>query len=272
MDMIMEYNKSFSPLILCGDAAQILRGYEGEFVDLVVTSPPYDNLRHYNNTLSEWNYEVFKEIAAELVRVLKPGGVIVWNVADKVENGSLTCTSMKQALHFRELGLNLNENVIWKKTNPMPVVRTTRHTPCYENLFVFSKGKPKTFNPVMRPCKSAGKKYDSTAKNMGGENGRRKLSYNVNKEMVDYNIWEMAVAQNKYTYVNKDGKEIRHPAVFPIELPLRSIRTWTNEGDVVLDPFAGSGTTLLAAKQLRRESIGIDKNKEYCELMEERLR
>lgn len=271
--MLKEYRENYGePPIQCGDAAELLKNFKDESVDLVVTSPPYDDLRHYNNTLGEWNHEVFMTIATELARVIKPGGVIVWNVADKVENGSLTCTSMKQALFFRDLGLNLNENIIWQKLNPMPVVRTTRHTPCYENMFVFSKGKPKTFNPVMRPCKSAGKKYDSTAKVIGGEKGRKRLTYNVNKEMVDYNIWGMAVAQNKYVYTNKEGKEIKHPAVFPIELPLRHIQTWTNEGDVVLDPFAGSGTTLLAAKQLKRKYIGIEKNEDYYRMIIQRLK
>lgn len=258
--------------LILGDAADVLEGFDTESVDLVVTSPPYDNLRTYGNSLKEWNHDVFMKIAKELERVLKNGGVIVWNVGDKVEKGSLSCTSMMQALFFRQqLGLNLNDEMIWRKKNPMPQVRAPRYTPCYEKMFIFSKGKPKTFNPIMRPCKSAGKQYNSTAKIIGGESGRKHLSYEVNKEMVEYNIWEMAVAQNKKVYVNKDGVEIKHPAVFPIELPLRHIQTWTNEGDLVLDPFCGSGTTLLAAKQLKRNSIGIEKNEDYFNMCEQRL-
>lgn len=258
--------------ILLGNSEEVLKTIESESIDLVVTSPPYDNLRTYGGTLGEWNHEVFKGIAAQLARVIKEGGVIVWNVADKVEKGSLTCSSMRQALFFHdELGLNLNDEIIFQKTNPMPVIRTTRYTPCHEKMYVFSKGKPKTFNPIMRPCKSAGKKYDSTAKVMGGEKGRRKLTYNINKEMIDYNIWPMAVAQNKEVYVNSKGEEVKHPAVFPIELPLRHIISWTNEGDVVLDPFAGSGTTLLAAKQLKRSFIGIEKNEDYYHMCLQRL-
>lgn len=147
------------------------------------------------------------------------------------------------------------------KTNPMPVVKQPRYNPVFEYMFVFSKGKPKTFNPIMEPCKCAGLNYNSTCKNMGGENGRTKKNFNINKEKVKSNIWEIAVAQNK----------TKHPAVFPIQIPIDHIKTWTNEGDIVLDPFIGSGTTALAAKRLNRNYIGIDMSKEYCNIAIERL-
>ena len=160
-----------------------------------------------------------------------------------------------------EIGLNLNDTMIWRKTNPMPQVKQPRYSSCFEYMFVFSKGIPKTFNPIMRECKLGGKLYDSTAKNMDGESGRHKLTYNVNKEMVDYNIWDIAVAQNKTS----------HPAVYPIEIPLKHIQSWSNEGDVVLDPFMGSGTTGLAALELNRKFIGIELNEEYFELSKQRI-
>ena len=243
-------------IMLLGDAAEKLKTIKENSVDLVVTSPPYDNLRSYNGIGNTWNHEKFKEIAKELVRVLKPGGVIVWVVNDKTEKGSKTGTSFRQALYFMELGLNLNDTMIWKKTNPLPVVKQPRYNPVFEYMFVFSKGVPKTFNPLMEPCKCAGQKYDSTCKNMGGENGRTHKTFNINKEKVMGNIWEIAVAQNKTV----------HPAVYPIEIPLRHIKSWTNEGDIILDPFMGSGTTALAALQLNRKFIGIEMNEEYYNL------
>jgi site-specific DNA-methyltransferase (adenine-specific) len=247
--------------LLLGDACERLDNIEDNSIDLVVTSPPYDNLRKYNGTGDSWTHSKFQCIAKNLARVLKPGGVIVWVVNDKTEKGSKSGTSFRQALYFMEIGLNLNDTMIWRKTNPMPQVKQSRYSSCFEYMFVFSKGVPKTFNPIMRECKLGGKLYDSTAKNMDGESGRHKLTYNVNKEMVDYNIWDIAVAQNKTS----------HPAVYPIEIPLKHIQSWSNEGDIVLDPFMGSGTTGLAALELNRKFVGIEMNNEYFELSKQRI-
>lgn len=263
---MVELNK-----IYCGDSKELLKQIDDESIDLVVTSPPYNDLRKYHGTLNNWNENTFQSIATELIRILKDGGIIVWNINDKVENGSRTCTSFRQCLYFVDNGLNLNDTMIWNKTNPCPVVRQPRYNPCFEYMFVFSKGKPKTFNPIMRECKSANKHYKSTVKIIGGENGRKEIDYFVNKETVDYNVWDMSVAQNKTLY-EVDGEKIKHPAVFPYELPFRHIKSWTNEGDIVLDPFAGSGTTLLAARDLNRNYIGIEQNEQYCKIIEQRLR
>lgn len=248
--------------IILGDACEKLSLLKDNSVDLVVTSPPYDTLRKYNGVGDSWNHEKFKCIAKQLVRVLKDGGVIVWVVNDRVENGSKTGTAFRQALYFKEIGLNINDTMIWKKTNPMPEVKQPRYSSCFEYMFIFSKGKPKTFNPIMRECKLGGKLYDSTAKNMDGESGRHKLTYNVNKESVEYNVWEIAVAQNK----------TEHPAVFPYEIPYKHIISWSNEGDIVLDPFMGSGTTALAAINLNRKYIGIEMNEEYIKIAEDRIK
>lgn len=248
-------------VILNGDARYVLKNIPDSYIDLTITSPPYDNLRKYNGSGNLWNYEVFKEIANELLRVTKDGGVVVWVINDKTENGSETLTSFKQAIYFQEIGFNMNDTMIWKKTNSMPQVKQPRYSQDFEYMFVFSKGKPKTFNPIMVECKCSGQLYDSTCKNMGGENGRTKKTFNINKEKVKSNVWEIAVAKNKTA----------HPAVFPIQIPLDHIKTWTNEGDIVLDPFIGSGTTALAAKKLNRNYIGIDVSEEYCNITKERL-
>ena len=244
----MDLNK-----IYLGDSEELLKELPDDYVDLVVTSPPYDNLRKYNGVGDSWNHEKFQKIADELIRTLKPGGVIVWNVNDKTEGGSETGTSFRQALYFMDNGLRLNDTMIWLKTNPMPQVKQPRYNQVFEYMFVFSKGAPKTFNPIMVPCKCAGQDYDSTCKNMGGENGRTKKHFKINSEKVDDNVWQFAIAQNKSP----------NPAVFPIELPRRHILSWTNPGDIVLDPFIGSGTTALAAIELGRKYLGFEMNEEY---------
>lgn len=260
----MDVNK-----IYCGDSETLLKEIDSNTIDLIVTSPPYDNLRHYNGTCDVcWNRKKFEAIAVELSRVLKDGGVLIWNVNDKTENGGKTGTSMRQALFFMDVcGLKLNDYMFWRKKNPMPQVKQPRYTNRVEFMFCFVKGdKPKTFNPIMIPCKSAGLHYKSTAKNIGGENGRRRIDYNVNQEMVDYQDWDMAVAPNRRIFETRNGEKIKHPAVFPIELPLRHIQTWTNEGDIVLDPFMGSGTTALAAMSLNRKYIGLELNQDYVDI------
>ena len=255
--------------IYCGDSAELLNEIDDNSIDLIVTSPPYDDLRHYNGSCKGcWNREKFETIARHLSRVLKDGGVLIWNVGDKTENGGKTGTSMRQALFFmEECGLKLNDYMFWRKKNPMPQVRQPRYTNRIEFMFCFVKGKcPKTFNPIMIPCKSAGKHYQSTAKLIGGEEGRRELDYHVNEVMVDYQDWDMAVAQNRRLFKVSSGEEIKHPAVFPVELPMRHIESWTNEGDVVLDPFMGSGTTAIAAMRLNRHFIGLEMNPDYVEI------
>lgn len=149
------------------------------------------------------------------------------------------------------------------KTNNMPVIKTKRYNPVFEYMFIFSKGTPKTFNPIMIPCKCAGKLYDSTCKNMNAESGRTHKTFNINKEKIKGNIWEMAVAQNKGNF--------KHPAVFPEKLAYDHILSWSNEGDLILDPFVGSGTTGIAALKLNRNFIGIDKVKEYIDMSQTRI-
>jgi site-specific DNA-methyltransferase (adenine-specific) len=244
-----------------GDAEEQLKNIEDNSIDLVVTSPPYDTLRKYNGIGDTWNHNKFCAIANELYRVMKPGGVVVWVVNDKTEKGTETGTSFRQALHFMDIGFNLNDTMIWEKSNPMPQVKQPRYNQVFEYMFVFSKGTPKTFNPIMEPCKCAGQIYDSTCKNIGGENGRTHKTFNVNKEKVKSNIWNIAVAQNKTI----------HPAVYPLQIALDHIRSWSNEGDIVLDPFMGSGTTGLAALELNRKFVGIEMNNEYFELSEQRI-
>ena len=140
--MNLELNK-----IKCIDCLEGMKLLPNNYIDLTVTSPPYDDLRTYGNTLN-WNFDIFQRIAKELFRVTKEGGVVVWIVNDKTKNGSETGTSFRQALYFKEVGFNLHDTMIYAKNNPTPS-KTNRYQPAFEYMFVLSKGKPKTFNPIM---------------------------------------------------------------------------------------------------------------------------
>ena len=133
-----------------GDCLDVMKTIPDGSVDLVVTSPPYDNLRTYNGNIEQWNFEKFKDIAKELYRIIKKGGVVIWVVGDATIKGSETGTSFKQALYFKDLGFNLHDTMIYEKnTSTFPARKTgIRYTQIFEYMFIFSKGKPKTVNLI----------------------------------------------------------------------------------------------------------------------------
>lgn len=235
---------------------ETMKDMPDNFVDLTVTSPPYDDLRVYNGY--SFNFEA---VAYELYRVTKQGGVVVWIVGDSTIKGSESGTSFRQALGLKEVGFNLHDTMIWRKTNPMPKVKTKRYFDVFEYMFILSKGQPKTFNPLMQATKLGGKTYNSTMKQISSGKVRKPKTMILNTERYKDNIWDCAVAQNK----------TNHPAVFPESLVTDHITTWSNEGDLVYDPFIGSGTTALASIKLKRNYIGSEISSEYCDLSNFRI-
>ena len=253
-----------------GNCLESLKWLPSNSVNLILTSPPYDSLRSYVDA-ETWNLEVFKDIARELVRVLKPGGVIVWNVCDQCKNGSYSGNSHRQVLYFMELGLNLHDTMIWHKPNPFGRRRGKRYHVAYEPMYIFTKGEPDTFNPIMRKCKNGGRHYKAVYRSMCYEGRVEYKEGVINYETPDYNVWSIQQSRNRETFITKDGREIKHPAVFPKELALRNIMTWTNEGDIVLDPFMGSGTTGIAAVELGRKFIGCELSEDYFDMASARI-
>ena len=237
-----------------GDSLDLVKELSDNSIDLVITSPPYDNMRSYGGVIDQWSEDKFKSIAKELVRTLKDGGVIVWVVADQTIDGSESGTSFKQALYFKELGLRIHDTMIWKKSNPMPRGNDKRYTSSFEYMFVFSKGAPKTFNPIMEKCKNAGLEIKANKKHLDIKE-KRKITNNhiVKKDRYMYNVWDIAVSSNNTI----------HTAAFPLELARNHILTWSNKGDLVFEPFLGSGTTVVAAIELERNFIGCELNKDY---------
>lgn len=255
--------------IICSEAKTALSSIGSQTIDLVVTSPPYDNIRKYQG----YSFD-FEGIALELKRVLKPGGVIVWVVGDQTIKGSESGNSFKQALYFKEIGLNLYDTMIYAKNNPIPL-NHRRYEQVFEYIFVVSKGIPKTFNPIMIPCKYAGQvdkrqgRDTSAAQEMGAMKPfSEERTYVYKDEKIHGNIFYYSIGQNQST---KDKIAFKHPAIMPETLAKDMITTWSNEGDVVLDPFVGSGTTVKWAKILKRPYIGIDLSEEYCQITQERL-
>ena len=250
------YYKNKFGMILCGDCVEIMRKMDDACVDLTVTSPPYDNLRTYNGYCFD-----FENVAKELYRVTKDGGVVVWVVGDATIKGSETGTSFKQALFFKECGFNLHDTMIWQKPNPMPKFRSKRYFDVFEYMFVFSKGQPKTFNPLLVECRYGGEIYSSTCKNRDVESGRTQKQFILNNTRYANNIWVVGVAQNK----------TGHPAVFPEQLANDHILSWSNPNDIVFDPFMGSGTTAKMAMLNNRRFIGCEISEEYCNIIKDRL-
>lgn len=240
-----------------GDNCDVLGTLSRESVDLVVTSPPYDDLRTYGG--HSWD---FFGVAWQLCRVLKQGGVIVWVVADATKDGSETGSSMEQALHFRRLGLNLHDTMIYEKAGTGACGSNLAYWQTWEYCFVLSKGRPAAVNRLKVQNLSAGVKTTPRTVMKGNRDSAGVRV--VEDEGVRANIW-------RYN-VNKHGMEnTGHPAPFPIALAKDHILSWSNPGDVVLDPFAGSGTTLRAAKDLGRKAIGIEVEERYCEIIAKRM-
>jgi len=252
--------------IICGDNVETLAGFPDDCIDLTVTSPPYDNLRTYGG--HSWDFE---GVAQQLWRVTKPGGVVVWVVADATVNGSETGTSFRQALRFMEIGFRLHDTMIYHRQGPYP--ETVRYSQAWEFMFVFSRGQPETVNLIADKQNLYGG-TKATRPKLNRQKDGTLPAYDgperIRKEIgVRQNVWYIPAGGG---ISSADPVAFNHPAIFPEALARDHILSWSNEGDTVLDPFSGSGTTAKMAKHNGRQYIGIEVNPEYCEIAEERLR
>lgn len=253
----MSYRDARNGRLYTGDNVEILRSIPESSIDLTVTSPPYDDLREYTGK-SEWDWEKFTKVAQGLYRVTKDGGVVVWNVADQVLNGGETGNSFRQALYFIDVcGFMLHDTMIFQKAQAFGGSKYA-YLHCFEYVFILKRGNAiNTFNPIMdRPNKRGGV-TESTARSGMRKNGsiparKHKTASKFGKRK---NIWEYGVG----------GGNTGHPAVFPLKMAKDHIISWSNEGDTVLDPFMGSGTTACAAVETNRKWIGIEIAPEYAD-------
>jgi site-specific DNA-methyltransferase (adenine-specific) len=249
---------------MLGDCLERMKEITDGSVDLTVTSPPYDNLRTYNGNNDLWGEHVWKGVISDLYRVTKQGGVVVWVVGDATIKGSETGTSFKQALWAMECEFNLHDTMIYQKPNFSAVgALVSRYAPVFEYMFVFTKGKIKTFNPI-KDRKTKGGTVHGTIRQ---KDGTMKPVTNNGKAMAEYgqryNVWEICPVVQR-------GVD-KHPAPFPLKLAHDHIISWSNEGDTVLDPFMGSGTTGMACVNTGREFIGIELDAEYFEIATSRI-
>ena len=230
-----------------------------DFIDLTVTSPPYDNLRDYKGYTFD-----FETLAKELYRVTKPGAVVVWIVADATVNGSETGTSFRQALHFIDLGFNLHDTMIYSKGGRGAVGSNKAYWQDFEYMFVFCKGDGITFNPIEDRKNTVGERLKEESQGGRFKDGRKKGKRVIHRKEFGrrMNIWQY----------HESGTRTEHPAVFPLQLAKDHIISWSDKGDVVFDPFMGSGTTAIAALDTERQFIGAEIAKEYVEIANERIK
>ena len=250
--------------LILGDCVDVMADLPAGSIDLTVTSPPYDNLRTYNGTLNDWTAEKWQAVIRGLYRVTKPGGVVVWVVGDATIKGSETGTSFRQALYAMERGFRLHDTMIWNKGSFTGVgALATRYAPTHEYMFVWAKAAPKTFNPLK----------DRRNKVSGRISGRLRLADGSMTEMSTagkpraefgqrFAIWDIPPM---------GGNQTGHPAPFPEALARDHILSWSSPGDVVLDPFLGSGTTGKMALQLGRQFVGIERDPSYFAIAQERV-
>ncbi len=242
------------------DCIEFMKSMDENSIDLTVTSPPYDDIRDYKG----YSFD-FENIAKQLFRVTKNGGIVVWVVGDKIKKGNKSLTSFKQALYFQQVGFNMHDVMIYRKKNT-PFMRSNAYTNCFEFMFVLSKGSPKFFSPLKVKTIRQGK--EMLPFNKGADGVNRKVLGELKAEKTMTNIWEYAVGYGGST---SDRLAFEHPAIFPEKLAEDHILSWTKDGDIVFDPMCGSGTTCKMARKNNRHYLGCDISEEYVKLAEKRL-
>lgn len=245
------------------DCLDFMRQMPDKCVDLVVTSPPYDDLRDYNG----YSFD-FLNITQELYRIIKDGGVVVWVVSDKTINGSESGTSFRHALGFMECGFKLHDTMIYEKNGMSGLPCKKRYHQKFEYMFILVKGNLKTFNPLIDRQNKWSSSWGTThVREKDGKISNRK-KYEIKEYGMRFNIWKYNTGAK---FSTKDMIAYQHPAIFPEKLAEDHILSWSNVDDVVFDPFMGSGTTAKMAIKTKRNFIGCDISKEYVDIANKRL-
>ena len=258
----MEINKIYNENCL-----ETMAKMPDNFIDLAVTSPPYDGMRTYNG----YSFD-FENIAKELYRVVKDGGVIVWIVGDATVNGSETGTSFRQALFFKEIGFNLYDTMFYEKASRIPT--EGRYYNTVEYMFILSKGKPKALNFIVDHKNSTEGQSRIKDKCINkGKNEKKEGQYLVTGEFSRRsNVWRYGTGRPTDLTKILNETRLKHPAIAPEKLVADHIVSWSNENDLIYDPFMGSGTTAKMSILNNRKYIGSEISEDYCKIIETRIK
>ena len=235
-----------------------------DFLDMVITSPPYDDMREYDGN----GFNEFEPIAKELYRVIKDGGVVIWVVSDQSKKGNESGTSFRQALFFKEVGFNLFDTMIYLKPPRGAVGNNVTYWQTFEYMFVFSKGKPKTINLLKDRNNMEARSGDTGSKRLANGTLKKIKRAGYSKKGRRTNVWTYNVGRG---HSATDTIAYEHPAIFPEKLAEDHIISWSKEGDIVYDPFMGSGTTAKMCIRNNRIYIGSELSKDYCSIAKKRL-
>jgi len=265
----MEY---FLDNIFCEDCFKFIKKIPNDSVDLVVTSPPYaDKRKNYTGCYVGGYAYYLLEISQEIMRVLKPTGSFILNVKESADGGRRMDYLLKYQNYMNNTIYIHVETFIWVKTNPFPTGNVRRLKDAFEYCYHYAKSKNYKFFPNNAKVPSR-----MSEKNMEAE-GRRKNkgSHNVTNQSgmsMSKRYLSKYVRPSNVLITSTSNFNLPHSAVFPLELPEFFIKLMTEENDIVLDPFMGSGTTALVCKSLNRRFIGIEKEQEYVDLAKKRLK
>jgi len=266
--------KKLTTNILQGDSAEVLKTLPDNSINLIVTSPPYADQRKstYGGIAPDKYVEWFLPISEQLLRVLKPSGTFVLNIKEKVVNGERSTYVMELILAMRKQGWLWTEEFIWHKKNSYPGKWPNRFRDAWERLLQFNKSKKFAMyqEEVMVPMGDWAK---SRLKNLSDTDKRRdnsKVGSGFGKKISNWIDREKAYPTN-VLHLATECNNKKHSAAFPEELPEWFIKLFTKEGDMVLDPFAGSGTTLFVAERMGRSAIGIEIMEDYYKMIKNQL-
>ena len=267
--------KTLSTDIFLGDCIDVLKKIETDSIDLIVTSPPYSDQRvtTYGGTKADDYVRWFLPITAELLRVLKPTGTFILNIKEKASGGERHTYVLELILEMRKQGWFWTEEFIWHKKNCYPGKWPNRFRDAWERLLQFNKNKK--FNmyqdAVMVPTGDWAKTRLKTLSETDKTRDNSKVGSGFGKNISNWVGRDMAYPSNVLHLATESGNK-KHSAAFPKELPRWFIKLFTQPGDVVLDPFLGSGTTSVVSKEMARNSIGIEVLEDYYKIAQENIK